>query len=104
VATVGALIWLVVPTLGARTAIFAPADIAPGVPEWAEGVNLSGRLIIWHDVWSSMVAWGEPWGRGLGSTAAFLASRYETIRHVHNEFLRLLAEIGPPGLALFLLG
>jgi hypothetical protein len=103
-AAAGAAIWLLVPTLGARTVLAPISAIAPGTPEWATGLNLSGRLIIWHDVWSSMVAWGEPWGRGLGSTAAFLASRYETIRHVHNEFLRLLAEIGPPGLALFLLG
>ena len=89
VAAVGVLTWLLVPTLGARTAL-------------PEGVNLSGRLVIWHDVWSSMVALQQPWGHGLGATAAFLAGRYDTIRHVHNEFLRLLAETGPLGLALFL--
>ena len=104
VAAAGLVTWLLVPTLGARTVLFPSAAIAPGTPEWADGLNLSGRLIIWHDVGSSMVAWSEPWGRGLGATAAFLAGRYATIRHVHNEFLRLLAEVGPPGLLLFLLG
>jgi O-antigen ligase len=49
-----------------------------------------------------MVSGSEPWGHGLGSTAPFLSSRYDTIRLVHNEYLRVLAEMGAGGLVAFL--
>jgi O-antigen ligase len=65
-------------------------------------INVSGRFLIWNDVLTGMVANSGAWGMGIGAAAGYLASRYDSIRHVHNEFLRVLAEIGPIGLLIFL--
>jgi O-antigen ligase len=95
-----AVVWVLIPSLGTRT---AGNDVLGGMSaQYLAQANLSGRVLIWADVWNGMVSLGEPWGHGLGATAAYLANRYETIRHVHSEYLRLIAEAGVLGLALFL--
>jgi O-antigen ligase len=96
--TVLAAAWLFVPAFGQRTTLVDPAG---GL---LDRVNLSGRLLLWGDVWTGMVQGAEPWGRGLGSTIQYLEGRYGLIRGVHNIYLQLLAETGLVGLSLFVLG
>jgi len=104
VAGAGLALWLLVPTLGART---WGADAGQGA---LESVNSSGRLLIWADVWNGMVGGADPWGHGIGSSTAYLTGRFNPTgftggvgMEVHNEYLRMLAELGPIGLGLFLL-
>jgi O-antigen ligase len=98
----GVAVWLATPSFDERTFGGTSTLASNPIVGILGQANLSGRVLLWADVWNSLVVGAEPWGHGLGSTNAFLASRYEVIRLVHNEYLRLLAEAGLIGLAGFL--
>ena len=95
-------VWVAVPTLGLRTVLFTDRQSSVVAPEWISGFNLSGRALIWYDVWNALVKEHILTGAGFGAAAPFLASRFELIRHVHNEYLHLLADGGAIALCLFL--
>jgi len=103
VVLVGVVIWNTVPTLGKRTGAIPFPGTVTDLTGVAEGVNLSGRLIVWQDVWAAMVQGGGAFGHGLGSSSTYLTGRYSGAKIAHNEYLRLWAETGPVGIALFLL-
>jgi O-antigen ligase len=65
-----------------------------------------GRIALWQDAWKMIQA--QPWyGTGLG-TFQWTYPAYETVdpdtpaRYAHNDYLQILAETGPIGLALML--
>jgi O-antigen ligase len=94
--SVGTALWLLVPTLGART---AEMTIDSGM---GSQVNLSGRAILWADAWVSFIGNGSLLGHGLGATEAFFESRYLGLSSVHNGYLLLLGDTGVIGLGLVL--
>jgi O-Antigen ligase len=93
--------WMLVPTLGARTASTA---LDGG---FGSQLNLSGRLFLWADAWVAFIGNGSLIGHGVGATEQFFESRYLGLRSVHNGYLLLLGDTGVLGLGLalsFLLG
>ena len=93
------IVWLATPAFIARPGL----SLEPGstIAAVAGEDNLSGRLFIWYDIWSALISGAEVVGRGIGSSTAYMAARYSTLRSTHSEFIRLLAETGFVGLALF---
>lgn len=65
--------------------------------------NFSGRILIWNDVWVSLVEGNAPWGRGAGTATELVSLHFPAIRGVHNGYLEILADLGVLGLGLFLL-
>jgi len=101
VVLLGACVWIVVPTFGARTLDPAGGSVAPEVGAPA-GVNLSGRMTLWMDVWSSLMGDSQLLGRGLGTTESFFTARYASLRSVHNGYIQLLIDTGFMGAGLVL--
>ncbi|MDV8055973.1 O-antigen ligase family protein [Rhodococcus sp. IEGM 1343] len=67
-------------------------------------INTSGRYVIWE---LTLKSWEKnPWfGNGPGSSQVMLSKYFDgQIAHPHNEYLRLLHDIGIVGLALWLAG
>ena len=96
-AGIGTLVWLAVPTFGERTAGLASSGAAE-----MGGINLSGRLTLWGDAWSSLMRGDQFMGRGLGATDVYFADRYASLRSIHNGYLLLLIDTGFIGLGLAL--
>jgi O-antigen ligase/polysaccharide polymerase Wzy-like membrane protein len=66
-------------------------------------LNTSGRLQLWSATWHAVPE--HPWiGHGPGQAQYFIAQRFVTIEHPHNEYLRLLYDTGWVGLVLWGLG
>jgi O-antigen ligase len=90
-----------VPTLGARTTHGGGANTewvtAPGIGQ----LNLSGRAVIWDDVWNGLIRDTSLFGHGLGATQQFMSTRYVLPHDVHNTYLLLLADIGVVGLVAY---
>jgi O-antigen ligase len=102
IATAAAMLtWVIVPTLGERSQTLSMVDV--GAPSLGPLQNFSGRLLLWADVWTSLVPGHEVAGQGLGASAAYLQGRYLVGKHVHNEYLETFADLGAIGLALLLL-
>lgn len=81
-------------------------ELDPGnsFTDTAQTVNLSGRNIVWAttvgDFWSH-----NRWiGQGAGSSSFLLTAVFEESAVPHNEYLRILHDVGAVGLALFLVG
>ena len=91
---VGVAVWLLVPTLGART---AEVNVDSG---FGSQMNISGRAVLWVDAWVSFIGDGSLIGHGLGATDAFFESRYLGLRSIHNGYLLLLGDTGVVGLTL----
>jgi hypothetical protein len=94
----GALIWALMPTLGARTSNGYVGS------EFLEGpgggvINLSGRLILWGETWNVLIGDPRLFGNGLGSTEQFFAARFSGLSDVHNTYLSTLADLGIVGTA-----
>ena len=67
------------------------------------GVNVSGRVNLWQAGFDSFIS--SPWiGNGAGSATAVMESQFYHIRHPHNDYLRILNDLGVVGLALWLWG
>lgn len=65
------------------------------------GAYLSGRDVIWE--YFLQAFWENPWfGRGLGTGAVLLIGKLTVTTAAHNEYLRLLTDIGIVGLVLFI--
>jgi hypothetical protein len=98
---IGLAIWMLIPTLGARTTqggVGTEWLAAPG----GGRLNLSGRAVIWDDVWNGLIGDARVLGNGLGATQKFLSSRYVLPHDVHNAYLLILADTGILGLAAYL--
>lgn len=68
-----------------------------------QGLNTSGRLELWSATWHAIPQ--HRWiGHGPGQAQYFIAQRFITIEHPHNEYLRLLYDTGWVGLCLWSLG
>jgi hypothetical protein len=95
----GILVWSMVPTFGARTLDSMSGE---AIPELGSGpaVNLSGRMDLWMDAWSSLMGDNRAIGRGLGTTESFFTARYASLRSVHNGYLLLVIDTGIIGLLL----
>jgi O-antigen ligase len=66
-------------------------------------LNTSGRTRLWSATWHAIPE--HPIiGHGPGQAQYFIKSRFVTIEHPHNEYLRLLYDTGWIGLALWLVG
>jgi O-antigen ligase len=58
--------------------------------------------VIWEIIWQRFLE--QPWlGWGAGSSGAYLAEHFGTITHPHNDFLRVLHDLGITGLVLWAL-
>jgi O-antigen ligase len=69
-------------------------------------LNDSGRFTLWAFVWSNYAAGNPVFGQGLGSSSQILRTGYAPFANVavaHNEYLRLLHDLGIVGLSIFLL-
>lgn len=99
-AVVAVLIWVLVPTFGARTSEIGPSGT--GELGGGPGVNLSGRVTLWMDVWSALMGDSQMLGRGLGTTESFFTSRYASLRSVHSGYLLLIIDAGIVGTVLAL--
>ena len=95
----GVCIWAFLPAFGQRTSE-AGADI--GLAPFGSGLNLSGRLILWGDVWAALMGDAQWVGRGLGATDVFMSSRYAGLKSVHSGYLLVLVDLGFTGLLLLL--
>jgi O-antigen ligase len=92
-------------SIGLQHRLFG-GELDPGssFAEMVQNVNVTGRTVVWaatyQDYWSH-----NHWiGQGAGSSAPFLAGLFEQAGVPHNEYLRILHDIGVVGLALFLAG
>jgi O-antigen ligase len=69
-------------------------------------INTSGRIYLWT---FTFLSWTDSlssiaWGKGVGSIEALmLASIYDIVAHPHNEYLRLLHDVGLFGFSLWLI-
>lgn len=69
---------------------------------WTGDFASLGRFEAWPAIWDE--AWRRPiLGHGVGTATKFVPTVWETVTHVHNDYLRLGFEIGLIGLTLFLL-
>ncbi|MBX6363104.1 MAG: O-antigen ligase family protein [Gemmatimonadetes bacterium] len=97
------------PTALVRTFGYLPgagelASLALHPTQLFRSMNFQGREIFWALVLKSFLA--HPWiGEGLGSSTALILRNFPPSWGgvVHNEYLRLLAELGVIGVALFAL-
>lgn len=65
------------------------------------GISVTGRDLIWEYFINAFLQ--NPWfGRGLGTGAVLLIGELEMTTAAHNEYLRLLTDIGIVGTAMFL--
>lgn len=65
------------------------------------GISVTGRDLIWEYFINAFLQ--NPWfGRGLGTGAVLLIGELEMTTAAHNEYLRLLTDIGIVGTAIFL--
>jgi O-antigen ligase len=101
---VAGLVWIVVPAISTRPGISVSTSQASTLASLTKESNLSGRLFIWYDIWTSMISGAEVIGRGIGSSTAYMAARYSSLRSTHSEVIRLIAETGIVGLVLFVGG
>lgn len=68
-----------------------------------DGIYMSGRDVIWD--YFLRAFWENPWfGRGLGTGAVLLVGELNVTTAAHNEYLRLLTDVGIVGLVLFICG
>ncbi len=66
------------------------------------GINVSGRASLWRVTYDSFL--DSPWvGQGAGSAQHLVESRFRSIGHPHNDYLRVLHDYGVAGLSLWLL-
>jgi O-antigen ligase len=67
-----------------------------------ESINWQGRTNLWTIVWSGFMA-APIFGLGLGSSGTVIAEHFpaDAARVAHNEYLRLAADTGVVGVALF---
>ncbi|HET9983738.1 MAG TPA: O-antigen ligase family protein [Longimicrobiales bacterium] len=107
---VGALLGVaLLPTALERTFGYVPgagelAALAAHPAQLFRSMNFQGREIFWALVLKSFLA--HPWvGEGLGSSTALILRNFPPSWGgvVHNEYLRLLSELGVVGVALFAL-
>lgn len=105
---VGAVLGVaLLPTALVRTFGYMPgagelASLAMHPAQLFRSMNFQGREIFWALVLKSFVA--HPWiGEGLGSSTALILRNFPPSWGgvVHNEYLRLLSELGVVGVALF---
>lgn len=69
---------------------------------WTGDFASLGRFEAWPAIWDE--AWRRPiLGHGVGTATKFVPTVWETVTHVHNDYLRLGFEVGLIGLLLFLL-
>jgi O-antigen ligase len=67
------------------------------------GINVSGRGSLWQAAYDSFLE--SPWvGKGAGSSSHLIESRFRTVAHPHNDYLRVLHDYGIVGISLWLLG
>ncbi|MHA1758055.1 MAG: O-antigen ligase family protein [Promethearchaeota archaeon] len=85
------------------------SDLLSSPNEALKSINLSGREILWGYLWNDFISNSRInlfLGVGVGATSPYfkkLEEQYSIIGGVaHNEYLRLLVEIGVIGLILFL--
>ena len=97
---VGLCLWVAIPTLGQRTS--EAVDSGAGSSQFLSGVNLSGRSMLWADVYAAMMGDQMLLGRGLGATEAFFKTRYTSVRSVHNGYVQVSVDLGVVGLILLL--
>ena len=66
-------------------------------------INASGRTAFWH---ATLESWRESpvFGQGAGSAEGLIESVYTTIKHPHNDYLRILHDYGVIGMALWIGG
>lgn len=95
----GICIWALLPAFGQRT---SEAGADAGLAPFGSGMNLSGRLILWGDVWAALMGDTQWVGRGLGATDVFMSSRYAALKSVHSGYLLVLIDLGFVGLLLLL--
>ena len=65
--------------------------------------NTSGRGNIWGLLEAKFFD-GGPFGHGIGAAADLVSARYPDVAQPHNEYLRLLYDLGWPGLLMFVIG
>jgi O-antigen ligase len=67
-----------------------------------ESINWQGRTNLWPIVWSGFMA-APIFGLGLGSSGVVISEHFpsEAAKVAHNEYLRLAADTGVVGVALF---
>lgn len=77
-------------------------------PDWSSPssvlsrLNTQGRDRLWSEVWSSLDQQHLLFGHGLGASTKLLQERFSTQSIVvHNDYLRLLYDVGVIGLMLF---
>jgi O-antigen ligase len=61
----------------------------------------SGRSEIWYVLWER-VPEHPVLGAGIGSSGRYLLSRWSNMSHAHNDYVRVLYDLGGLGLAAFL--
>lgn len=65
--------------------------------------NTSGRANLWNATIESAMT--NPWfGNGAGTAAEMIQTKFITISHPHNEYLRIFHDFGWIGITLFSLG
>lgn len=64
-------------------------------------LNTSGRVAVWKTVWQSALD-SLLFGKGTGSSEVLVASVFPGLRHPHNDYLRILHDVGLIGLAAWI--
>ncbi|MEM1126796.1 MAG: O-antigen ligase family protein [Bacteroidota bacterium] len=65
-------------------------------------LNTSGRAYLWSTVWASFLE--SPWyGQGLGASAQLIRAIGSQAEHPHNDYLRLMHDMGLIGLGWWIL-
>ncbi len=103
------LTWALLPVLLARTFGYLPRpgeliDLVRDPARLYGAMNWQGRQVLWPLIFGRFLR--SPWvGLGLGATTSILGETFGRggISVVHNEYLRLIAETGLIGGAVFLL-
>ena len=86
----GTVLWFSTP-LGTR---FVGGDEAITIGRLS--LNTAGRLAMWRIVWQSAQE-DTLLGHGLGSSEVLIESLFFTLRHPHNDYLRVLHDLGMVG-------
>jgi O-antigen ligase len=66
-------------------------------------INVSGRAQLWSLTWNSYES-SPLIGHGVGSAETLVKQKYPGDDHPHNDYLRLLHDLGAIGLFMFLVG
>jgi O-antigen ligase len=69
--------------------------------EGLRNIDTTGRLGVWEYAWQYIAAGNLVLGRGIGAVGGYL-STYSTLQ-VHNDYLRVLGDLGLIGVGLVLL-